>query len=155
LTDCGVVRRRELGPPARVVLYELTDWGRELEPLLLHLGRWGSQAPSSPDGELGIDSLMLSLKAGFDHARADEVRGTYQLDVDGDTYLLRVADGTLEIGRGTTEQPSATLATDLDTLRAITERRITIPAARKSGRVRMTGNQPSVRHLADLLLVAT
>jgi DNA-binding HxlR family transcriptional regulator len=154
LADCGVVRRRDLGPPARAVLYELTDWGRDLEPLLLHLGRWGSRAPSPPDGELGIDSLLLSLKAGFDQTRAGDVRGTYQLDIDGDTYVLRVADGTFEIERGATGQPSATLTTGLDTFRAVAGGRITIPAARRSGRLRITGDKPSIRHLTDLLLVA-
>src|SRR3984885_7559744 len=30
LTSSGVVSQRDLGPPARVGVYELTDWGREL-----------------------------------------------------------------------------------------------------------------------------
>src|SRR5919106_2428034 len=41
----GVVERRDLGPPARVHLYDLTERGRELEPVLLLLGRWGGHAP--------------------------------------------------------------------------------------------------------------
>src|SRR5436305_8974178 len=41
LEDAGVVRRRRLPPPAGVRVYELTEWGRELEPVVLHLGRWG------------------------------------------------------------------------------------------------------------------
>src|SRR5688572_32862025 len=39
----GVLRRRRLGPPARAWVYELTDWGQELEPLIVQLGRWGSR----------------------------------------------------------------------------------------------------------------
>src|SRR6266700_1804746 len=35
----GVVRRRKLPPPAGSRVYELTGWGRELEPILLALGR--------------------------------------------------------------------------------------------------------------------
>ncbi|WP_165977960.1 winged helix-turn-helix transcriptional regulator [Nonomuraea diastatica] len=151
LIDLGVVRRRDLGPPARVRLYELTEWGHELEPLLLHLGRWGSQAPSPPQGELGIDSLLLSLKAGFDPARADELSGTYQLGVDGDTYLVRVADSSLQIERRAARQPSATLSTDLDTLRQVIDGRIAIPAAQQSSRLHIDGDEPSVRHLTDLL----
>src|SRR4051794_38239488 len=41
----GVVARRELGPPARVHVYELTACGRKLEPVLLELGRWGHNCP--------------------------------------------------------------------------------------------------------------
>ena len=42
LEHAGVVRRRRLPPPAASQVYELTDWGRELEPVLLALGRWGA-----------------------------------------------------------------------------------------------------------------
>src|SRR6201993_4693852 len=45
LEDAGVVRRQLLAPPAGVPVYELTDRGRDLEPALLELGRWGSQQP--------------------------------------------------------------------------------------------------------------
>src|SRR5215470_2664054 len=41
LVGGGVVRHRDLGRPARVSVYELTDWGSELEPVVLHLGQWG------------------------------------------------------------------------------------------------------------------
>src|SRR5437764_1438734 len=37
----GVVDRRRLPPPAASDVYELTAWGRELEPIVLALGGWG------------------------------------------------------------------------------------------------------------------
>ena len=37
----GIVRRRELGPPASAVVYELTEIGRELDAPMIELGRWG------------------------------------------------------------------------------------------------------------------
>src|SRR3977135_907512 len=42
LERAGVVRRRKLPPPAGSRVYELTEWGRDLEPVVLDLGRWGS-----------------------------------------------------------------------------------------------------------------
>src|SRR3954452_5144800 len=42
LEAAGVVARRTLPPPAASRVYELTDRGRELEPVLRALGRWGS-----------------------------------------------------------------------------------------------------------------
>src|ERR1700748_547156 len=42
LEDAGVVARGELPPPAASKIYELTEWGAELAPVLLALGRWGS-----------------------------------------------------------------------------------------------------------------
>src|SRR3954452_14710840 len=38
LEQGGVVRRRKLPPPAGASVYELTDWGRELEPIVTQLG---------------------------------------------------------------------------------------------------------------------
>src|SRR5215211_3756430 len=45
LEETGVLRRRTLPPPAASHVYELTDWGYELEPVLQALGRWGSRSP--------------------------------------------------------------------------------------------------------------
>jgi hypothetical protein len=39
---------------------------------VIGLGRWGSRSPAHPrDGELGVDSLILALKADFDPAAAE------------------------------------------------------------------------------------
>src|ERR1700754_3836079 len=41
LTGHAVVSRRKLEPPASSWVYDLTEWGRELEPIVLALGNWG------------------------------------------------------------------------------------------------------------------
>ncbi|MGW4642814.1 winged helix-turn-helix transcriptional regulator [Sphaerisporangium sp. NPDC004334] len=151
LTGHGVVRRRDLGAPARVHLYELTEWGRELEPVLLGLGRWGSRAPSPPDRELGRDSLLLGVKACFDAARADELRGTYELRVAPETYALEVTEGSIEISRSDAGRPDATLTTDLDTLRAVLAGRRTPADAVRSGDLHLDGDPRAARNLTDLL----
>ena len=45
LEAAGLVVRETLGPPAWSRVYALTARGRELEPVLFALGRWGSQEP--------------------------------------------------------------------------------------------------------------
>src|SRR2546423_8887479 len=71
LESAGIVRRRRLAPPAAAQVYELTDWGRELEPAILALGRWASGSPSFPAGaEMGPDSLVLALKSTFQPEKA-------------------------------------------------------------------------------------
>ncbi|WP_212735100.1 winged helix-turn-helix transcriptional regulator [Herbidospora galbida] len=153
LADHGVVRRVDLGPPTRVHLYELTEWGRELEPILLQLGRWGSQAPSPPDRPLGIDSLLLSVKTLFDVTRAAELRGRYELRIDEDVYVTEVTENALLIDRRTPPgPPDAVLTTDLATLRNVCERRITVDDAARSGLLHLAGDEPARRRLTDLLL---
>src|SRR5688572_20222367 len=57
----GVVQRRRAGG----ALYELTELGRELHPILLQLGRWGARAREAPPGRLSVDALMIALEATF------------------------------------------------------------------------------------------
>jgi DNA-binding HxlR family transcriptional regulator len=46
LQAAGVIRRV---PHSRVIVYELTPYGRELEPVVLALGAWGFKALGEPD----------------------------------------------------------------------------------------------------------
>jgi DNA-binding HxlR family transcriptional regulator len=63
LEQAGIVRQIELPPPARVSAYELTEWGREFEPILQALGRWAQGSPSRPDdGTLTPDAAILALR---------------------------------------------------------------------------------------------
>src|ERR1035437_2225183 len=43
LEGSGVVRRELLPLPDRGTVYELTPYGRELEPIVMGLGRWGTK----------------------------------------------------------------------------------------------------------------
>src|ERR687895_1821390 len=60
LEEVGVVRKRRLPPPAASQVYELTDWGRELESVLIALGRWGARAPLDPECVgMSVDSHVV------------------------------------------------------------------------------------------------
>src|ERR1700709_2589632 len=45
LQAVGVIRR---APRSRIVIYELTPYGRELEPVVLALGAWGFKTLGEP-----------------------------------------------------------------------------------------------------------
>jgi hypothetical protein len=47
--DAGVVRRRQLPSPGKVRVFELTAWGRALEPIVAALGTWALAAPADRD----------------------------------------------------------------------------------------------------------
>jgi DNA-binding HxlR family transcriptional regulator len=46
----GIVRRRKLPPPAASTVYELTEYGEELRPVLHVLGHWGARSLRPPTG---------------------------------------------------------------------------------------------------------
>jgi DNA-binding HxlR family transcriptional regulator len=139
----GVVRRDVLDPPAEVAVYELTASGRALEPVLLELGRWGSQQPMTVAGELSVSALLLALKTVFDPAAAAEA--VFALRIDGDWYRLTAADGAIDIARGRVEDPAVTFETDAATLRSVAFGREPVAAAERDGRLTVGGN----RHLAE------
>jgi DNA-binding HxlR family transcriptional regulator len=121
LEQAGVLRRDRLPPPAGARVYELTDWGRQLEPVVLGLGRWGSQAPLPPDGgELGADALVLALKTLFDPALADGVTGqTFELRLADSPFSVRISETALEAARGPAADPVATIAADPGALQSV------------------------------------
>jgi DNA-binding HxlR family transcriptional regulator len=114
LEQAGVVQRAKLPPPAGARVYELTDRGRQLEPVVLALGRWGSQAPFSPEhGELGVDALVLALKTLFEPARAGGLRGrSFELRLGEEVFALSVGETALEAARGPATDPVATIAAE-------------------------------------------
>lgn len=115
LETSGVVQRRTAGG----ALYELSDWGRELHPLLLLLGRWGARAEHLPVGELSADALMLALEATFTPESAGELRASYELRLGEERFAIDIGEGAIAIARGTARKPDAIIETDAATLRAV------------------------------------
>ena len=148
LTGSGVVRHRDLGPPARVGVYELTDWGRELEPVIVHLGQWGTQAPLPEDAGWSLDSLLIALQAAADPVA---VNGRYELRVGADVFTVDGTSGLVRVRRGTAEQPDAMLSADADTFHAVTLGIRSIPSATESGDLRFDGDAKAIGGLTSLL----
>jgi len=148
LVEHGVVGRRDLGPPMRIHLYELTEWGRELEPVILHMGRWGSRAPNPTDASLGVDSLVLGLKATFDPAQAPTGNATVELHIDDHVFVVVVADGAFSVHRGRADHPDATVATDREALTAAVQGRRTLDDLLRTGALAIEGDQ----HASTLIL---
>jgi DNA-binding HxlR family transcriptional regulator len=121
LERVGVVRRRTLPPPAGSRIYELTDWGRDLEEVVMSLGRWAARSPNPPSDApiASADSVVLALRARFEPSAADGLRASYELRLGDDRFRIDVADGEITVARGDARQPGATIETDADTLNGV------------------------------------
>jgi DNA-binding HxlR family transcriptional regulator len=51
LEQSGIVAKRRLPPPAASTIYELTEYGRELRPVLHALAHWGARSLGPPSAE--------------------------------------------------------------------------------------------------------
>ena len=151
LEAAGVVRRGKLPPPAASKIYELTEWGRDLEPVIIALGRWGVRSPTKPpDAELGVDSLILSFRTMFDPDRAEELDASYELRLGEDRFRAEVAEGRLEIERGNAEQPDATVEADAGTLAALVYDELELDDTLSSGDLRVKGDRAAVERFLAL-----
>jgi DNA-binding HxlR family transcriptional regulator len=147
----GIVARRKLAPPAGSRVYELTDRGRELEPVVLALGRWGSTAPFPPgEPRLGVDSAILALRTLFDSSAADRLEATFELRLGDQRFRARVADGRLDVARGSADHPDATIETDTATLSALLWHGRRLPGALRSGDVEIEGSRSAVERFLRL-----
>ncbi len=141
LEAAGVVRRRRLPPPASANVYELTEWGAELEPVLLGLQRWGAGSSSYPQGApLGCDAAMLALKNGFDPAAARDLHVVVEVRFPQATFRLAVDGGAIDIGRGAADDPDLVLETDPVTLEELAYGGLTVARATGEGHLTVTGD---------------
>ncbi len=102
LEEAGIVRRRALPRPAGGTAYELTEYGGELEGVVLALGRWGARSLGAPrDGEIATaDSLIMALRTTFQPEAARGLSAGYELRVGEVIIHARVDDGALTVGAG-------------------------------------------------------
>jgi DNA-binding HxlR family transcriptional regulator len=100
LQAAGVLRR---APRSRVIVYELTPFGRELEPVVLALGAWGFKAMGDPREEQIItpDSMTISLRTAFRPDVAANLPATaYAARLDAAELFIRVDGRNLDVTRG-------------------------------------------------------
>ena len=148
LAESGIVTRRKLAPPAAVQVYELTEWGRELEPAVLALGRWASGSSSFPrDAEMGPDSLVLALKSTFDPAKAEGLNASYALRLGEISFRIEVSEGRFEAVHGETESPDATIHSDSEAITGVVFRGKPLTKAVEGGEIAIGGSRKAVEAL--------
>jgi hypothetical protein len=140
-----------LPAPASGRAYELADRGRELEPVLHALGRWGSrEGLEAARHEMSVDALAVALSTVFDPARARDLDATLALVVDDDPLVAEVHDGLLELRRGRAEQPHARIEGTVAGLREVLWRGRPLTDAEADGSVVVGGLRSVVRRFVTL-----
>ncbi|WP_223690495.1 winged helix-turn-helix transcriptional regulator [Leifsonia poae] len=100
LQAAGILRR---APHSRVIVYELTAYGHELEPVVVALGAWGFKAMREPRDEQIVtpDSMAIDLQAAFRPEVAANLPSTaYGAHFGTGELLIRVDGPHLAVQRG-------------------------------------------------------
>ena len=118
LDRAGVVARRTLLPPAASTVYELAEYGRELEGPLLAVGRWGaaSMEQRQPEQALRSEWFGVALKAFFRPEAAADLKAEIGLRFDDGTLLARIDRGSLVVEPGSPNGADLVLETEVETL---------------------------------------
>lgn len=134
LHDRGVIARRTLPPPATARVYELTEWGRELEPIVLALGAWGLEVPAPQPSTLSPTSVLIYLRGTLDPGPH-----TFRVDLDDRAWTVSSVDGATVVVQGEPDHADGSIRTDPRTLNALIDDPATLPAAVGAGRAEAHG----------------
>jgi DNA-binding HxlR family transcriptional regulator len=97
----GLVRKAKLPPPASVQVYEATDWGLEVVPLIASLGRWAARSPwHDPTLQMSHVSVIMSLQTLISPALAHGLSARIGFNFGDVSYVTTVRDGRLDVERG-------------------------------------------------------
>lgn len=151
LEAASIVRRRKLPPPASAWVYELTDWGRDIEPVIMALGRWGARSPILPLGTpIGIDALILSFRTMFSPQAAAGFEASLELRLGDDRFHAEIADSHMTLNRGTAPHPDAIIESDPNHLAAVVYGGRSLTEATRSGDLKVEGNKAVVKRFVGL-----
>lgn len=112
LEASGLVVRRKLPPPANAQVYELTEWGYEVEPIGQALGRWATRSPHhDPTAPISAVSVLLSFRTMLNAERAQGLDAKIGFRFGHYSYLGHLTPHAFPIVRG-----DAAYADDADVL---------------------------------------
>ena len=152
LEDEGIVLRRAHERPGGGVVYDLTDFGRELEQPILRLGFWGAKAmgPMHEDDHFSVDSLALALRGSFRPEHAEGLARLYEFKVEDKSLLARVDAGKVVVPCDSTDEPDLVVEADADVLAGLLSGEMSLDAARKTGRLQLRGTKAEAGRLLEM-----
>ncbi|WP_224362148.1 winged helix-turn-helix transcriptional regulator [Hyalangium versicolor] len=151
LEQAGVVRRRVLPRPLGSVVYELTEYGNELEDIVMRLGRWGAKALTVPGPEeiVTVDSMIMAMRSTFRPEAARDVTVSYELRVGPVVFHVRVDHGKLTVKEG--PLPDAELVIETGpAIKALMADELSPEDAIANGSVRLTGEPKLLSRFVEL-----
>jgi DNA-binding HxlR family transcriptional regulator len=157
LEETDVVRRRLMPLPDRGTVYELTEYGRELEPILMALGRWGTKSMGRlpPDVVAKSRWLVAAMLAFHDETRRIARPTTWELRLNDGSFTV-VAEGTnLSVSAGEPELADLAITTSDETLHQLLTRQLTAAEAVASGAVVLEGRASALPRLIELFVFPT
>ncbi|MHB8339601.1 MAG: winged helix-turn-helix transcriptional regulator [Mycobacteriales bacterium] len=151
----GIVEGAVLPPPAGSSVYQLTESGQALEPVILAIGGWGARILGEPRASdvLLPRAYFLAIRGAFRPERAAGLVETYEFRIGELAFEVRVKGDRCLTREGAAADPDAVMTTDVDTLHALLLEGLSPQAALAEGRVEVIGDPGSLDRFVDMVAI--
>lgn len=152
LEAAGVVRRRPLPRPDRGTVYELTGYGRELEPILMALGRWGTRSMGRLPAQVASRSrwLVAAILAFHDESRQVSRPTTWELRLDDGPFTVHAEANALAVEAGAPAAADSIITVGDQALHLLLTSQLESAAALASGAAVVDGESAALERLISL-----
>ena len=140
LERAGVVAREDAPPPIATTLFQLTERGEQLRPVLDELMRWGVPLMAEPKPGDAVRSHWLAgaLGALLSDREPEQPPITIELRTGDEPIVLGTRDGRIETRLGAASDPDATMAGEPTPILGLLFGALDLDAAKAAG-VELTG----------------
>ena len=157
LEAAGVIVRQVLPAPGEVRVYELTEYGDRLRPVVHALGAWGSELPFA-DGvdrsRARAELIALGLTATSPPELSAELDETYEFHIAEECFHVRAEHGTVSVRSGPARVAAdLVVECDLATFFDLASGRMTPPRAARQG-ASMIGSSGAAARAFEILSYA-
>ncbi|MER5274516.1 helix-turn-helix domain-containing protein [Streptomyces sp. NPDC002809] len=148
----GLVTRRKLPPPAAASVYELTERGQGLLPVLAALAEWGAPAlvERRPTDAVRAHWFALPLLRALDGFGGAVAGGVVDVSLDEGEFHVRTGKPTVgepAYGDGPAGRADVRIALDSELCLSLGRGELTFAEAVKDGRIEVTGDGPLAAEL--------
>jgi DNA-binding HxlR family transcriptional regulator/putative sterol carrier protein len=149
----GILRRATLPPPAGSKVYELTELGRSLEPVVIALSRWGLKLLDvpRPEEETRPGWAMVALQSSLELAEVPGRKETYEFRVDGELFHVQFDGDEAEVRQGPAADPDLIISGETVTLLNVAAGRLTLAEAVEAGVIATEGDRDSLARCLAML----
>jgi len=148
LEQAGIIRREEAPPPVATTLFHLTERGRELEPVLKALGRWGGPLVARPidNEEFRSHWLALPLELHLTDHMPEKPPITIEVHTAELPMLVSTKDGGVRVRPGTSDHPDAVITGTPSQVLGVFTKQLDLATAKKRG-LKFVGDVGALRRV--------
>ena len=153
LQEAGIVRRSKLPPPGVAVVYQLTELGEELRPVVDALTRWGLQLLDVPQprDSFRLDWLLGCLRASFRPELTSGIREGYEFRVEDEVFHIRIDGAAIDVRHGPAADRACAISADLSALLAVGAKLLELDDAEEQGVVTIEGSRSAAARAITIL----